>query len=181
VKHLISVGLLLFMLIGIGLVVRVFRSSGAIPSTDSLTISQEVKGMPVPEVNLATLDGQPINLLRDRGEVTILFAMSYWCTTCVPEAQALARLYDEYEEKGLKVIVIDLDPDTNPERLQTFIDLVGDNRLTWVFDPNAEFMYLYNVRALDTTIIVNSDGYEVYRDIQSTPYEKLRQALEQLL
>ncbi|MBZ0309080.1 MAG: TlpA family protein disulfide reductase, partial [Anaerolineae bacterium] len=177
----ISIILLLFMMVGIGLMVHVFRSSGAISSTDHLIIHQEIDGTPIPDVTLTTLDGQPINLLRDRGEVTILFAMSYWCTTCVPEAQTLARLYEEYHDKGLKIIVIDLDPGTSPEQLQTFIDLVGDNRLIWAFDSDAIFMNHYNVRALDTTIIVNRDGYEVYRDIQVTSYKTLHQALEQLL
>jgi peroxiredoxin len=132
-------------------------------------------------VTLPTLGGGEINLLEDRGEVTILFAMSYWCTTCVPEAQALARLFDDYEEQGLQVVVIDLDPEVKPELLQTFIDAVGENRLTWAFDPEARFMRAYNVQALDTTIIVNAEGYEVYRDIRPTPYETLQENILRLL
>jgi peroxiredoxin len=180
-KQLITVGLLLLMAVGSLLMIRVFSSSGAISSTSQIDSSQTTGGTPIPAVTLPTLDGQEVNLLEDRGKVTILFAMSYWCTTCVPEAQALARLFDEYEEQGVRIVVIDLDPEVSPDLLQPFIDEVGENRLTWAFDPDAEFMRRYNVRALDTTIIVNADGYEVYRDIRPTPYETLRENILRLL
>ena len=179
-KQLITAALLGLMLAGLGLIYSVFSSSGVTSSTNQIESGTEPQENLVPAVSLPTLGGEEINLLEDRGEVTILFAMSYWCTTCVPEARALARLIDEYEEQGLRVVVIDLDPDVNPEQLQTFIDEVGENRLTWTFDPEADFMRRYNVRALDTTIIVNADGYEVYRDIQPTSYDTLQAAIEQL-
>lgn len=180
-KQLITGGLLLLMLVGGLLMIRVFSSSGVISSANQLDSDETIPGTPVPAVTLPTLDGQAVNLLEDRGKVTILFAMSYWCTTCVPEAQALARLFEEYEGQGVRIVVIDLDPGVNPELLQTFIDEVGENRLTWAFDPDAEFMQHYNVRALDTTIIVNADGYEIYRDIRPTSYETLRENILRLL
>ncbi|RIK41364.1 MAG: hypothetical protein DCC55_12190 [Chloroflexi bacterium] len=169
------------MLLGAGLIYRVFSANGVVPSASSISgAEQEAVGPVIPEVTLPTLDGGQINLLRDRGEVTILFAMSYWCTTCVPEAQALARLYEEYEAAGLKVVVIDLD-DVSPEHLQTFIDAVGENRLTWAFDPEVQFMRRFNVQALDTTIIVDAEGHEVYRDIRSTSYDVLRREIEKVI
>jgi peroxiredoxin len=180
-KHLITWGLLLVMMLGIISLIWVFNTSGVVPTTSSPITEGKVKGNVIPAVTLSTLDGQPINLREDRGKVTILFAMSYWCTTCVAEAQALSRLYDDYEDQGLKVVVIDLDPDGTPERLQLFIDQVGDNRLIWAFDTKGDFFRQYNVRALDTTIVVNADGYEVYRDIQPTSYNTLQRVVESLL
>jgi thiol-disulfide isomerase/thioredoxin len=179
-KKLITVGLLILMLTGFGLIYSVFSDSGATVSTQSKAQFTPPENQ-IAAVNLPTLDGKEINLLEDRGEVTILFAMSYWCTTCVPEARALAQLVDKYEGQGLRVIVIDLDPTVSPEHLQGFIDEVGENRLIWAFDPEAAFMWTYNVRALDTTIVVNADGYEVYRDIRSTPYSTLQKIVEQWL
>lgn len=173
--------LLAVMLLGAGLIYQVFSENGVVPSASSVSgAEREAVGSVIPEVTLPTLDGGQVNLLRDRGEVTILFAMSYWCTTCVPEAQALARLYEEYEYAGLKVVIIDLD-DVSSEHLQTFIDVVGENRLTWAFDPEVQFMRRFNVQALDTTIIVDAEGREVYRDIRSTPYNVLRCEIEKVI
>lgn len=180
-KHLITAALLLVMLAGAVLILYVFGSSGVASPTSDLNADQVADGEVIPEVSLTTLDGTQVNLLHDRGEVTIFFAMSYWCVTCVPEAQALVQLYEDYHTEGLKVVVIDLDPDGSPELLQSFIDEVGENRLTWAFDTAGEFMHGYDVRALDTTIVVNAEGYEVYRDIQSTPYDRLQAIVEQLL
>jgi thiol-disulfide isomerase/thioredoxin len=179
--NLVTGILLAVMLLGAGLIYQVFSANGVVPSASSISgAEQEAVGPVIPEVTLPTLDGEQVNLLRDRGEVTILFAMSYWCTTCVPEAQALAQLYEEYEAKGLKVVVIDVD-EVSPAKLQTFIDLVGENRLIWAFDPEIQFLRRFKVQALDTTIIVNNKGREVYRDIRSTPYETLRNEIDALL
>lgn len=178
-KQLITVVLLGLMLVGLGLIYSVFSSSGVTFSTRQIEPNTKTQGELVPAVTLPTLGGGEINLLEDRGQVTILFAMSYWCTTCIPEAQVLARLFDNYEEQGLRVVVIDLDPEVKPELLQTFIDAVGENRLIWAFDPEAAFMWAYNVRALDTTIVVNAEGYEVYRDIQPSSYSTLQKVVEQ--
>lgn len=180
-KHLVTWSLLLVMMVGMISLIWVFSTNGVIPVTSNPINEDEIRGNGIPAVTLSTLDGQRINLRDDRGKVTVLFAMSYWCTTCVPEAQALTRLYDDYEDQGLKVVVIDLDPDGTPELLQPFIDEVGDNRLIWAFDTEGDFFRQYNVRALDTTIIVNADGYEVYRDIQPTSYDTLQRAVESLL
>jgi len=177
----VTVILLGVMLLGALLTYWVFSANGIVPSASSISgAEQEAVGPVIPEVTLPTLDGEQVNLLRDRGEVTILFAMSYWCTTCVPEAQALAQLYEEYEAKGLKVVVIDVD-EVSPAKLQTFIDLVGENRLIWAFDPEVQFMRQFNVQALDTTIIVDAEGREVYRDIRSTPYNVLRREIEKVI
>lgn len=174
----VTVVLLGVMLLGAGLIYRVFSANGVVPSASSVSgAEQEAVGPVIPEVTLPTLDGEQVNLLRDRGEVTILFAMSYWCTTYIPEAQALAQLYEEYEAAGLKVVVIDLDPNVSLGHLQTFIDAVGENRLTWAFDPEVQFMRRFNVQALDTTIIVDAEGREVYRDIRSTSYAVLRREI----
>ncbi|MCL4732899.1 TlpA family protein disulfide reductase [Patescibacteria group bacterium] len=176
----VTVILLGVMLLGALLTYWVFSANGVVPLAPSVSGADQAPGPVIPEVTLPTLDGGQVNLLNDRGEVTVLFAMSYWCITCVPEAQALAQLNEEYEAKGLKVVVIDVD-EVSPENLQTFIDLVGENRLTWAFDPEVQFMRRFNVQALDTTIIVDAEGREVYRDIRSTPYNVLRREIEKVI
>ncbi len=180
-SNVVTVVLVGIMALGAGLTLWVFSSSGVIPAASGISGADQKLAPVIPEVTLATLDGEPVNLLRDRGDATILFAMSYWCVTCVPEARALAQLHEEYADKGLRVIVIDLDPDASTEHLQTFIDEVGENRLTWAFDTTGEFMRRYNVQALDTTIIVDGEGREVYRDIQSTSYDRLRSELQKVI
>lgn len=180
-KNLTTLFLLGLMTVGgFVMAVMLLGNNPTSPTSDTNSL-QPKSNQRIPEVTLPTLSGGQVNLRQDRGDVTILFAMSYWCGTCVPEAQALARLLDDYGKRGLQVVVIDLDPDGSAQNLQPFIEAVGDNHLIWAFDNAGAFAFRYNVRALDTTIVVNAEGYEVYRDIQSTSYETLRELVEKLL
>ncbi|MBZ0321309.1 MAG: TlpA family protein disulfide reductase [Anaerolineae bacterium] len=180
-KNLTTIFLLGLMVFGSLVIALNLLRGDAVTSIQSRESLRPKYDQTIPAVTLITLDNGPINLGQDRGTVTILFGMSYWCGTCVPEAQALARLMDEYGKHGLQVVVIDLDPEGSAENLQPFIEAVGDNHLIWAFDNAGQFAFRYSVRALDTTIIVNAEGYEVYRDIQPTSYETLRDLVEQLL
>ena len=55
-------------------------------------------------------DGSVFDLAQARGNVVVLFFMAAWCTTCIPEARALNALYEEYGDRGLSVLAIDIDP-----------------------------------------------------------------------
>lgn len=179
-KRLFTGALLGLIVLGGYTIWSVFVSNNVLPTENKIS-NPAPNDTLIPAVSLITIDGQSINLRDDRGQVTIFFVMSYWCTTCVPEAQALARLHDQYESQGLKVVVIDLDPCGEPDLLRLFIDEVGANRLIWAMDPESVFMQHYNVQALDTTIIVNQDGYEVYCDFTSTSYADLESLILPLL
>ena len=63
----------------------------------------------------AHADGSVFDLTDERGNVVVLFFMAAWCTTCIPEARALNALYEEYGDRGLPILAIDIDPrDTEP-------------------------------------------------------------------
>jgi thiol-disulfide isomerase/thioredoxin len=108
--------------------------------------------------------------------------MAYWCGTCIPEARALAQLQQEYGDQ-LQVVVVDIDPLSTPERLQEFIfaSTLGTDSLSWAMDRDGSFSRSYNIRALDTTIILDRDGREIYRDTYPTPYDTLRDELRKVL
>lgn len=132
-----------------------------------------------PDFTVATLDGGEFTLGIHRGNPTIIFFMSYWCGTCIPEAQALVRLNKEYGNT-INIIAIDIDPSSSVDSLNQFKLAAGNGEYTWAFDFDQLVTISYRVRALDTTLILDAEGYVVYRDERPTDYRTLKNALESL-
>ena len=105
----------------------------------------------------------------DLGKPTIVFFMAYWCGPCVPEAQALTRLEQEYGD-AINIIAIDLDPSSTPEALSQFKRAAGNGDYVWGFDLEGKIANSWRIRTLDTTLILDGDGYIVYRDDSPTDY-----------
>lgn len=105
--------------------------------------------------------------------------MAYWCGTCIPEAQALARLNEEYGN-AINIIAIDIDATSSVDALNQFKLASGNDEYTWAFDYDQLASISYRVRALDTTLILDADGYIIYRDERPTDYGTLKSALESL-
>jgi peroxiredoxin len=148
------------------------QAAGAAPAKGS--------GPPAPDFSVPTLGGGTFTLSAHRGKPVVLLFMAYWCGTCVPEAQALARLHQTYGER-LAIAALDVAPSSTPERLQTFRQWAGEPGYVWAFDQGQRVAQAYRVRALDTTIIIDRAGQIVYRDALPTPYQTLQQQIAQLL
>lgn len=135
-------------------------------------------GDTAPDFSVPTLDGETFTLNDGRGKPAIVFFMAYWCGTCIPEAQALAQLKGEYGDK-LNIVAIDLDPSSTPQALEQFKQAAGGETLTWAFDTDQQVASSYQVRSLDTTLVLNAEGVIVYRDEFPSPYKTLKDALSQ--
>lgn len=137
-------------------------------------------GPPAPDFTVPTLKGGTFTLSEQHGKPVILFAMAYWCGTCVPEAQALAQLHQKYGER-VSIIALDVDPSSTPESLQQFRDWVGQPDYVWAFDRDNRVVEAYQIRALDTTFIIDQAGGIVYTDAYPTPYQTLEEQIQKLL
>ncbi len=133
-----------------------------------------------PDFTVPTLEGGTFNLTAQRGRPSIIFIMAYWCGTCIPEARALAQIHDEYGD-AVSIIALDVDPSSSVEALEQFKAAVGDPDYVWGFDVGQEVVRNYEVPSLDTTLILDPEGYVVYRDAYPTGYSTLKDALSAYL
>lgn len=148
--------------------------------TRSVAVSGSVGvqvGDTAPDFSVPLLDGGTFTLSEHRGSPTVIFFMAYWCGTCIAEAQALAKLQAAYGDQ-VQIIAIDVDPSSTPEALAQFKHSAGNGDFFWAFDPGQRVAQTYQVRSLDTTVIVDANGVVVYRDEFPTPYRTLNQALQ---
>lgn len=128
-------------------------SLGVLPSP----LAERAKaGPPAPDFTVPTLDGGSFTLSEHRGKPIILFAMAYWCGTCVPEARALGRIRQEYGDR-VTIVALDVDPSSTPDLLRRFRQFAGNPGYIWAFDKNGRVTQAYRIRSLDTTIIIDAE------------------------
>ena len=128
-----------------------------------------------------TLDGEKFDLAEKRGEVVAIFFMAGWCGNCIPEAQAWSELYPAYKDRGLEVLMASADPNDTPATIERFRKAGGIAKLPWAVDKKGEFTRALDVRALDSTVIVDREGEIVYRDARPTDRAVLEEKLEEIL
>jgi thiol-disulfide isomerase/thioredoxin len=174
------IGFLLIGLVSIGAVVLMQRTgSTASPDTQRLRTIEEAASSVT--LTLPTIDGGTVSLPGDTGEITVLYTMGYWCGSCVPGAQTLARLQPEYAPRGVRFIAVDVTTNVTAPDLTPFLQAVGQNQLTWAMDSTGQFVRAYQINSLDTAIILDRDGREVYRNFQSSSDTEIRAALDRVL
>jgi peroxiredoxin len=107
--------------------------------------------------------------------------MAGWCGTCIPEAQAWSELYPVYKDQGLEALMVSADPNDTSQTIAAFKRAGGIGNLPWAIDKTGEFTRSLDVRALDTTIIINREGKIAYSDAVPTPYETLDKELKEVV
>jgi len=156
---------------------RSLQSGGS--SSSSMPLSNTVGtqlGEIAPNFTVPTLDGGSFTLADRQGKPTIIFFMAYWCSTCIPEARALAQLQQEYGDQ-LNIVAIDLDPSSTPDALNQFKSAADNGAYIWAFDTGQQVTNAYQVQALDTTLVLDAAGHVVYRDAYPTTYDVLKNTL----
>jgi peroxiredoxin len=130
---------------------------------------------------IETLDGKEFDLADKRGEVVALYFMAGWCGSCIPEAQAWSKLYPDYGDEGLEVLMVSADPNDTPRTIESFRRAGGIGEMPWAIDETGDFTRTLGVRALDSTVILDREGKVAYRDAVPTDAETLEKELKEVL
>lgn len=153
------------------------------PAAPTVVLSDKVGanlGEVAPDFSVPTLGGGEYTLAAFDGKPRVLFAMAYWCTTCLPEARALAQLELDFGDR-ISILALDVDPSSTPTALAQFKAAVGDPDYVWAFDAGQQVTNLYQIAALDTTLILDQNGQVAYRDAYPTNYTTLKTTIDGLL
>ncbi len=151
--------------------------AGGLALRSRKTAESQLSGPPAPDFTVPTLEGETFTLSAHHGKPVILFAMAYWCGTCIPEARALARLHEKYGDRVV-IVALDVDPSSTPEALQRFRQRVGNPDYVWAFDQDNRVARAYQIRSLDSTYIISPSGQIMYSDAFPTPYQTLEQQIK---
>lgn len=101
----------------------------------------------------------------EKNTITALHFWATWCAECIPELPQVDLAQGEYESKGLRVLSISLDGDSEDARakVQKFFAEHHIKNLAPVFDSNMKAFSALSGRGLPTTIFVDTKGKEIAR------------------
>jgi hypothetical protein len=97
------------------------------------------------------------------------------------EARTWSEILPAYEDRGLNMVMVSIDPFETEQSIEAFHAQAGvEEPLPTVID-GGNIAQEFGVNALETTIILDQNGEEVYRDVTISDAETLRSELEGVL
>ena len=128
-----------------------------------LTSARTDVGDPMPPYTAAYLDGKPLNLASEKGNVVFLNVWATWCGPCRFETPELQALQNQYAGNGFKVIGVSVD-EGETEAVKTF---VKEEKITYAIavDPEGRIANLVQTTVLPTSLLLDRSGRIVWRQI----------------
>ena len=153
-----------------GALVWFFDCTPAAEGSQSITLSATAKG-PAPRLGnvapafeLASLDGELIDLQSFRGQPVWITFWASWCPPCRAESPELVAAHQRHAAAGLVIIAVDVGED--PAAVESYVDKAGLPFLIGL-DRSTEIAAQYRVRGLPTHYFIDAGG--VVRDMKIGP------------
>lgn len=106
-----------------------------------------------------TVDNQTINFADLKGKkVVILDFWSIYCASCIEEMPRLIEIYNEFKDRGLVVIGVNLDS-FGTHRVVKFMQGM-ETRINFpvIIDKTRQVATAFNAMVLPTTLLIGADG-----------------------
>lgn len=112
-------------------------------------------GEAAPEFQLQNFAGETVSLSDFRGQPVLINFWATWCPSCRAEMPYLQQIYEEWSDRGLILLAIDIG-----ESRETVAEFMQENNLTLpvLFDSDSKVTENYNIIAIPTTYFIDKDG-----------------------
>ncbi len=112
-------------------------------------------GYPAPDFTLVDLNGDQLRLSDLRGKVVFINFWATWCPPCRAEMPEIEAVHQEYKDKDVVVIGVDLfEPE---DEVRQFVQR-GGYSWTFVIDTTGEVTASYRVAAIPTSFFIDRAG-----------------------
>lgn len=116
----------------------------------------------VPNVEVRDLNREWVSLQELKGEkLTVVDFWATWCKPCVAAIPKLNHISNEFKEKGVVFIGVNVDGPRNQAKVKPFVRTLNI-RYTVVLDPNQDLVNELNVSAFPTLLVFDAKGKEVF-------------------
>jgi thiol-disulfide isomerase/thioredoxin len=150
----------------------------AIENNNKIKPEAALIGKMAPDFSGKTPQGTVVSLQQSLGKITIIDFWASWCGPCRKENPNVVALYNEFHSKGLNIVGVSLDDDSDK-----WNDAIAKDKITWTQVSNLQgwkdpIAQLYKVEQIPTTFILDGSGIIVAKDLRG---EELRTKITQLL
>ncbi len=121
--------------------------------------SAQIKvGQPAPNLSLPDGNGKTVQLSSLKGSVVLIDFWASWCGPCRANNPHLVKLYGKYHDKGLEILGISLDNNSDAWKAA-----IGQDGITWrqVIDIkgwDAASAATYGVNSIPASFLVDKEG-----------------------
>jgi peroxiredoxin len=122
----------------------------------TVTLVGDVRGVPAPDFELASLDGKKVRLSDFRGKAVVLNFWATWCSPCKVEMPWFVDLQKKYGNDGLVILGVAMD-DSEAPKIAEFTSELGVNYPVLLGTDEVSEQY-GNVQFLPTTFYIDREG-----------------------
>jgi len=163
----------------ISVIIAGCSSSDSSSRPDNDSNSASISTINVPHFSAKDIDGKLHHSSEWLGKQPgVINGWGTWCGPCRREIPDLAKLYKEYNPKGVELISLAV-KDT-PDRVRQYAE---QNNMNWVLLMSEDQILIdYKAtRGVPTTIFIDKDGNEIVRFIGMKDYNTLKRGFEAIL
>ncbi len=151
------------------------KSTKAFPEVPANIMNSPMKG----------LDGKTFTLKDYEGKIILINLWATWCGPCRMEMPELVKLQDDYRDKGVMVIGLDVDPEPE-EVVKKFVESRKLNyTIGWVSDEAEKaFIDISQMNGIPQSFLITPDGRlaSVFKGYgQNVTAQRVKAAVEDVL
>jgi thiol-disulfide isomerase/thioredoxin len=157
-----------FLILAVAAIIAILAAPGCTPSAQDITNGRQT-GTPAPEIGrlapdftLIDLEGNRVTLSDFRGKVVFINFWNQWCPPCRAEMPEIEAVYQEYKNKDVVVIGVDILPweilkGYDESDVRQYVQQGGFS-WTFVLDTTGEVTANYEVIAIPTSFFIDREG-----------------------
>jgi thiol-disulfide isomerase/thioredoxin len=146
----------------------------------SQILTQSSIDFELPVIDKNGLQQRIVKLSDYKGHVILLEFAVEWCPHCANMVPVLKQVYDEFSKKGVVLITVMINYNTNLEKTIEFLKK-HDPPWLHLFDANLKVTNKYNVQATPTFVIIDKSFKIVEKFSGEYTYIQLKNKLERYL
>jgi thiol-disulfide isomerase/thioredoxin len=120
------------------------------------------KPQDLPEIAIATANGETKSLTDWRGKVVLLNIWATWCAPCREEMPTLDRLEAELGGNDFEVVAVNIDRGGG-DKAKSFLAETGASHLALYTDPTTKLFSTIKAVGMPTTLLIDREGREIGR------------------
>jgi len=119
---------------------------------------------------LKNLDAELINIEYAGNKLSLISFWASWCEPCIKELPALRRLHDDYFDKGLRIVTVNIGEST--QEINETVDTFAMDVYTNLRDPDGVAMTAWHVYGFPSNFLVTADGTMPYGSIGGVEWDE---------
>jgi thiol-disulfide isomerase/thioredoxin len=146
-------------------------ASGSAVSSDPTAVPPEMD-----DAELTSLDGATFKMSDFRGKVVVINLWATWCTFCKKEMPDLVQLNEEFKDRGVEFIGLNVDNEKLPEVEKFVNDYQVTYRIGWT---NEDVYDVLSPKGIPSTYIITRDGRFHWAVNGAASKERIRTKIEE--